>query len=284
MTIDLHVHSNVSDGDHSPRELVAMAKDRGISVLALTDHDSVRGIPQAALAGEELGVFVIPGVELSTDVESSEVHILGFYVDMTSARLHETLEALRKARTARCKEILDRLRTLGIDIPLSNVLSLGQEGFIGRSQIFRAMVNLGYARPEDRYGDFQRYLGKKGLAYVEHRGLSSEEAVQFIRDCRGVPVLAHPGTEIPLYIIEDLIDAGLEGIEAYHRSHSKGTCREWLEFARNRGLIVTGGSDFHRVNPDGASSLGGLTIPCDIALELTRRWLELTSLKSLSDQ
>jgi predicted metal-dependent phosphoesterase TrpH len=280
LTIDLHVHSNVSDGAHSPEELVAMAKDRGISVLALTDHDSVLGIPQAVSAGEELGVFVIPGVELSTDVEVCEIHILGFYLDMTSARLHETLNELRKGRIARAKEILARLKTLGIDIPLSTVLSLGREGFIGRSQIFRAMVDLRYARPEERYGDFQRYLGKKGLAYVEHRGFSPEKAVQFIRDLSGVPVLAHPGTEIPICVIEDLINAGLEGIEAYHPSHDKKTCRKWLGFARDRGLIVTGGSDFHRVCPDKPSGLGSMAIPCDIALELTRRWLELTSEKS----
>lgn len=253
-----------------------MARDKGISVLALTDHDSVHGIPSALSAGEELGVFVIPGVELSTDIEDAEVHILGFYIDVTSAKLHETLDRLRTGRIKRCEEILTRLRALGIDIPLSYVLSLGKEGFTGRSQIWRAMVNLGFGRPEKAYGDFQRYLGKKGLAYVEHRGLSPEEAVEFLRDCSGVPVLAHPGTEIPIRVIENLIDVGLEGIEAYHPSHSKETCRDWLKFAKDRGLIVTGGSDFHRVSQDEQSGLGSIYVPCDVALELTKRWLEMT--------
>lgn len=277
MAVDLHVHSNISDGVHSPRELVAMARDKGVSVLALTDHDSVNGIPSALSAGEELGVFIIPGVELSTDIEDAEVHILGFYIDLTSAKLREILDRLTTGRIKRCEEILTRLRALGIDIPLSYVLSLGKEGFTGRSQIWRAMVNLGFARPDKCYGDFQRYLGKKGLAYVEHRGLSPEEAVEFVRDCSGVPVLAHPGTTIPLYVIEHLIDVGLEGIEAYHPSHSKGTCRNWLKFAESRGLIVTGGSDFHRVSPDELSDLGSINVPCDVALKLTKRWLDMTS-------
>lgn len=279
LAVDLHVHSNVSDGVHSPRELVEMARDKGISVLALTDHDSVDGVPSALSAGEELGVFVIPGVELSTDIEDAEVHILGFYIDMTSAKLHETLERLKRGRIKRCERILARLKALGIDIPLSYVLDLGKEGFTGRSHIWRAMVNLGFARPEKSYGDFQRYLGKKGLAYVEHGGMSPEEAVEFIRDCLGVPVLAHPGTEIPLCVIEGLIEVGLEGIEAYHPSHSKETRRKWLEFANSRGLIVTGGSDFHKVSPDEPVGLGSMNIPSDIALELTKRWLKITSCK-----
>ncbi len=277
MAVDLHVHSNVSDGVHSPRELVVMARDRGISALALTDHDSVRGVPSALLAGEELGVFVIPGIELSTDIENAEVHILGFYIDMTSAKLHEVLDMLKKGRRERCEQILSRLRALGMDIPLEYVLGLGKEGFTGRSQIFKAMVNLGFARPDKRYGDFQRYLGKKGLAYVEHQGLSPEEAVKFVRDCAGVPVLAHPGTEIPFNVIENFIGIGLEGIEAYHPTHSKETTKKWLKFAKSRSLIVTGGSDFHKVSPDGPSGVGSPPIPDSIALELTRRWLQISS-------
>lgn len=277
MAVDLHVHSNVSDGVHSPRELVLMARARGISALALTDHDSVQGVPSALLAGEELGVFVIPGVELSTDIENAEVHILGFYVDISCTKLHEVLDMLKLGRQKRCEKMLSRLRALGMDIPLEYVLGLGKEGFTGRNQIFKAMVNLGFARPDKRYGDFQRYLGKRGLAYVEHQGLSPLEAITFVRDCSGVPVLAHPGTEIPLSIIEDFIDVGLEGIEAYHPTHSKETTRKWLKFAESRGLIVTGGSDFHKVSPDEPRGLGSLPIPDSIALRLTRRWLEISS-------
>lgn len=280
MAVDLHVHSNVSDGAYSPRELVAMARNRGVSVLALTDHDSVDGVPESLSAGEELGVLVIPGVELSTDIEESEIHVLGFYIDITSANLHETLQTLREKRIKRCEKILGRLRTLGIDIPLSYVLNLGKKGFTGRSHIFKAMVSLGYARPERSYGAFQRYLGKSGLAYVEHQGFSPEDAVEFVRACSGVPVLAHPGTQIPLRVIENLIDLGLEGIEAYHPSHTEEVCEKWLEFAHRNDLIVTGGSDFHRANPDGSVELGSVSVPENVVTELINRWRKTVPHKS----
>jgi predicted metal-dependent phosphoesterase TrpH len=277
LAVDLHVHSNVSDGEYSPTELVVMARAKGISTLALTDHDCVQGIPSALLAGEELGVVVIPGVELSTDTEDAEVHILGYYVDITSTLLQEVLDILKKGRKERCAQILERLRSLGMDIPLEYVLSLGKEGFAGRSQVFKAMVNLGFARPEKRHGDFQRYLGKKGLAYVEHHSLSPRDTVRFVRDCSGVPVLAHPRTEIPLSAIEDLISIGLEGIEAYHPTHTEATTIKWLEFAKSRGLIVTGGSDFHKATPDEPCGLGSLVIPDYVVFELTQRWLKISS-------
>jgi len=275
LAVDLHVHSNVSDGVYSPRELVLMAKAKGLKAFALTDLDSVQGVPSALSAGDEVGVYVIPGVELSTDIEDAEVHILGFYIDMSSTCLHEVLATLKERRRERTAKILHHLKALGIDIPLDYVLTLGKEGFTGRSQIFKAMVNLGFARPEKRYGDFEKYLGKKGLAYVEHHGLSPKEAVRFIRDSGGVPVLAHPGTHIPHGFIDELIDFGLEGIEAYHPTHSNETTRKWLEFAKSRNLIVTGGSDFHGGNPADAPGLGSLPVPDSTVICLTQRWLEI---------
>ena len=272
MAVDLHVHSNISDGAYSPQELVAMARERGVSALALTDHDRVDGVPSALSVGRELGVLVIPGVELSTDIQESEVHVLGFYIDIASAKLHEILQELKKGRVARCEKILCRLKALGINIPLSYVLSLGKDGFAGRSQIFRAMVDLGFARAERHYGDFQRYLGKTGFAYVEHQGLSPEEAVGFIKACRGVPVLAHPGTQIPVRVVENLIKAGLEGIEAYHPSHDERTSTEWQMFAKHHDLIVTGGSDFHRIGPGESASLGSMDIPDSVVPNLVERW------------
>ncbi|NLS45601.1 MAG: PHP domain-containing protein [Firmicutes bacterium] len=277
MIVDLHVHSNISDGDYSPRELVIMARDKGVSVMALTDHDSVHGVPQALLAGEELGVFIIPGMELSTDKGNTDLHILGFYIDMDSMELHRTLDMLRAKRMIRCKKILKRLRDLGMEIPLSYVLNLGVGGFIGRGRIFKAMVNLGFARSHKKYGDFQRYLGKKGLAYVEHEGLSPEEAIRFILDCRGIPVLAHPRTDISTDTVERLISVGLEGVEAYHPSHSRNTCKMWLDFAKDHDLVVTGGSDFHRISPDEPYGLGSMAVPPTAVYELTERWLKITS-------
>ena len=276
MAVDLHIHSNISDGIYSPTELVSMAKEKGISIMALTDHDSVQGVPPALEAGEQLGVHVIPGLELSTDVKDIEIHILGYYIDLASPRLHRTLDILKSRRRERCFEILNNLCTLGIDIPFEYVLSLGREGFTGRSQIFKAMVNLGFASPSRKDGDFQKYLGKGGLAYVEHGGLNPKDAIELIRKCKGIPILAHPRAETQPSTVKDLIDVGLEGIEAYHPSHSKGTTRYWLQFAEKYDLVVTGGSDFHKNEPGGLHNLGSLNLPDYIALDLTKRWLEIS--------
>ncbi|MGE5592258.1 MAG: PHP domain-containing protein [Betaproteobacteria bacterium] len=276
MGIDLHVHSTASDGRYSPREVVRLAFERGVKTVALTDHDTVDGLREAESAGAECGVRVIPGVELSTDMEEAEVHVLGYHVDPSSVCFLETLRVLREGRLARARRILEKLDKLGISISLPYVLSLGKEGFVGRSQIFRAMVNLGYARPERRHGDFEKYLGKEGLAYVEHYGLTPTEAVRLVRAAGGVPVLAHPGRTAGDALVEDLIAAGLEGIEAYYPTHSPEVTRRWVEAARRHGLIVTGGSDFHGVAPDEPAPLGGVRVPDRVVADLDERWRRLT--------
>ncbi len=275
--VDLHVHSTASDGRYAPEELVRLARDRHVTTMALTDHDTVDGVREALAAGERLGVRVIPGVELSTDVEDAEVHILGYHIDTSLAVFCETLRGLREGRLRRARRILVRLAKLGIEIPMSYVLSLGRDGFVGRSQIFRAMVNLGYARAERRRGDFEKYLGKQGLAYVEHYGLTPGEAVRLVLSAGGVPVLAHPGRAAGDALLSELVEAGLAGIEAYYPAHGPELTRRWVEAARRCGLIVTGGSDFHGLAPDEAAVLGGVFVPESVVSELDRRWRELAS-------
>ena len=163
---------------------------------------------------------------------------------------------------------------------MSYVLSLGKDGFVGRSQIFRAMVGLGYARPERRHGDFEKYLGKTGLAYVEHCGFAPCEAVAFVRSAGGVPVLAHPGRSVSSLLITGLIEAGLEGIEAYHPAHDVMMTQVWLDVAKRYGLIVTGGSDFHGVAPDEPAQLGGIAVPYSVVGRLDRRWQMLRDAKT----
>lgn len=277
MAIDLHVHSTASDGRYSPEALVRLASDRNVKTIAVTDHDTVAGVREAVSAGVRLGVRVIPGVELSSDSEEVEVHILGYHIDTTSPVFLETLRVLRQGRIARAERILQKLGSLGIRISMPYVLSLGKGGVVGRSQIFRAMVNLGYARPERRYGDFEKYLGKEGLAYVEHYGLTPTEAVRLVRTAGGVPVLAHPGRTAGEALLDDLIRAGLEGVEAYYPAHDHEVTRRWVEIAGQRGLIVTGGSDFHGVAPDEPAVLGGVRAPDWIVDALDRRWRELVA-------
>lgn len=275
VAVDLHVHSTASDGRYTPGQLVEMAREKQVTVMALTDHDTVDGVFEAASAGKRHRVRVIPGVELSTDIEDAEIHILGYYVDVCLARFRGTLHALREGRAQRAEKILEKLGKLGIRIPLSYVLSLGKDGFVGRSQVFRAMVNLGYVRPERRYGHFEKYLGRRGAAYVEHYGLTPGEAVATVLSAGGVPVLAHPGRSIADSTVEDLIDAGLAGIEAHYPTHSQETVKRWVAVARRHDLIVTGGSDFHGVAPDEPASLGGVAVPDGVVNELDERWQRL---------
>ncbi|MEW5865551.1 MAG: PHP domain-containing protein [Bacillota bacterium] len=275
MAVDLHVHSTASDGRYTPGQLVRMACENHVTALALTDHDTVDGVFEAASAGRKYQVRVIPGVELSTDIEDAEIHILGYYVDVSSAKFRRALHALREGRARRAQKILEKLDKLGIKIPLSYVFSLGKDGFVGRSQVFRAMVNLGYARPERRYGDFEKYLGKQGAAYVEHYGFTPREAVAAVLSAGGVPVLAHPGRTAGDSIVTDLIEAGLAGIEAYYPTHSPEIVKRWVAVARRHNLIVTGGSDFHGVAPDEPARLGGVAVPEEVVSELDKRWRQL---------
>jgi predicted metal-dependent phosphoesterase TrpH len=275
VAVDLHVHSTASDGRYSPEALVRLASERNVKTIAVTDHDTVAGVKEALSAGAELGIRVIPGVELSSDSEEAEVHILGYHIDTSSSAFLETLHMLREGRMARAELILRKLGRLGIHIPMSHVVNLGKGGVVGRSQIFRAMVDLGYARPERRYGDFEKYLGKEGLAYVEHYGLTPTEAVRLVRTAGGVPVLAHPGRCAGETLLGDLVRAGLEGVEAYYPTHNHELTRRWLEIAERRGLVVTGGSDFHGVAPDEPAVLGGVRAPDWIVDALEERWRKL---------
>ncbi|MGE5573201.1 MAG: PHP domain-containing protein [Bacteroidota bacterium] len=276
-TVDLHVHSTASDGRYSPRELVRLASDRKVTTIAVTDHDTVDGVQEAMLAATSFGVRVIPGVELSTDVEESEVHILGYHVDTSLPTLTMSLQVLREGRVRRAERILEKLAGLGMEIPMSYVLGLGRKGFVGRSQIFRAMVDLGYARAERRYGDFEKYLGKHGLAYVEHYGLTPAEAVRLVLTAGGVPVLAHPGRTAGGALLGQLVEAGLEGIEAYYPTHGPELTRRWADTARRLDLIVTGGSDFHGIAPDEPAVLGGVYVPGSVVDDLDVRWRKVVS-------
>lgn len=255
-----------------------MARERNLAALAITDHDTVDGVPEALRAGAAHEVRVIPGLELSTDIEGAEIHILGYHIDISSHALRRTLLMLREGRARRAQKMLDKLDRVGIRIPLTYVLGLGRKGFVGRSQVFRAMVRLGYARPERRYGDFERYLGKRGIAYVEHYGLTPTTAVALVLSARGVPVLAHPGRTAGDSVVKDLVEAGLAGIEAYYPTHSPEVVRRWLAIARRHDLIVTGGSDFHGVSPDEPATLGSVTVPDDIVSGLDERWRRIVSL------
>lgn len=267
--IDLHTHSTASDGTLSPAELVALAADRGLAALALTDHDTLAGLPEARAAGREHGIEVIPGVELSVADGDRSVHLLGLFLPERPGPLAEALAYLRERRHSRNRRILDKLRELGIPIEYESVTALAQ-GAVGRPHIAQVLVSIGAVTSFKEA--FTRYLGLYGRAYVPKDKLPFERAVRLIHDEGGLAALAHPyilGLAGPALAatVERYRDAGLDAIEAFYTEHSQAQTLEYLALARRFGLGVTGGSDFHgAAKPDVDIGRGHGNLKVDISV------------------
>jgi predicted metal-dependent phosphoesterase TrpH len=265
--VDLHTHTTASDGALEPTELVALARQVGLAVLAITDHDTTAGL-DAALAAAGDGLEVIPGVELSTDAPEGEIHVLGYYIDYAQPAFQQLLGDLRAARVGRAKAMVDRLCQLGAPISWERVQELAA-GAVGRPHIAQALVEAGHVAsvPEA----FDRYLRRDGPAYVEREKLTPAEAVLMIRRVGGVAVLAHPyilatdgqtKARLPLdRVLPELCDAGLQGIEAYYTNYTPATTAELHAIAERFGLITTGGSDFHGGGTVPEAHLGAVPVP-----------------------
>lgn len=245
MGFDLHVHSIYSDGALTPGQLVIEAIAQGLTGIALTDHDTVDGLPEAVAAGQQQNLPVIPGIELTTDFGKIEAHILGYNLNYREPTLVRKLEAILAARVGRVQEIVKRLNRRGIPLQWSEVQTLANSRFIGRTQVFTAMERRGLIDPLRRKQSFEYYLGSEGIAYVPHREIETREAIELINACGGVPVLAHPGRGGVDVVIRQLIDFGLKGLEVYYPTHTPEMVKKYLQFATEFGLIITGGSDYH---------------------------------------
>lgn len=243
MDADLHLHTTASDGTCHPGELVKLAAEVGLAAIAITDHDNVAGIEPALKAGATLGVEVIPGVEINTEWHSLEIHILGYYVDWRDEGFLNLLAGLRESRLGRLDRMLDRLRSVGIHLARDRILAISGEAGVGRPHVARAMVEAGYVASEKEA--FERFLAQGQVAYVPRAKLTPAEAVGEILRVNGIPVLAHPGLLSHDEIIPDLIAAGLLGLEVFYPEHSEETVARYLALAKARGLLVTGGSDWH---------------------------------------
>jgi predicted metal-dependent phosphoesterase TrpH len=246
--IDLHTHSSYSDGSLSPRQLVQLAKKRGLRAIALTDHDTVAGVEEALEAGKELGVEAVPGVEISAQYPPGTMHILGYYIRASHRELQGALKKLQQARAARNPKIIERLQGLGLKITTTEVLDLSG-GQVGRPHIARALVNRGYVSSIDEA--FSRYLKKGAIAYVEKFRFPPEEAIAIIRRAGGIAVLAHPFTlgmakpDELSQLVRGLGEMGLEGIEVFYPGHTEEMAVIYEDVAKRLGLVCTGGSDFH---------------------------------------
>ena len=266
---DLHSHTTASDGALSPRELVRLAARQGVRVLAVTDHDSVSGLPEAIDEAARHGIEIVPGLEINCDVEGAEVHILGYCVDWQAQWFETFLAEQRAERTARVHRIVERLGELGVSLTAGEVFAICKEGSPGRPHVAQAMVKRGYVKSVREA--FDRYLRSGGPASVPRRRLTPVEAVQVIRRAHGVPVMAHPGLANRDEMIPELVEAGLGGIETFYPEHSAGQIEAYRTICRERGLIPTGGSDYHGSHTGRANTLGTPHVPLEVWEALKRR-------------
>ena len=267
LRIDLHTHSNASDGLYAPAELVRLAREAGLDLIGLVDHDTTQGLAEAQAAGRRLGVKVMPGVEINTDiVGGGEAHILGYEITPDDASLASNLGLLRGARERRGERMVANLRAAGFNISWEQVRDIAK-GTVGRPHVARALINGGYA--SDVSDAFARYLSPGRPGYSPRYKLTPENAIRIIRSARGVPVLAHPGgiAELETRVLPHLVEAGLQGLECYYGQYDEATVERLLDLARRFDLIATGGSDYHGPNMH-LTPLGGRYVPPTVVGQL----------------
>ncbi len=255
--IDLHMHSTASDGIFSPTVLVERAKSQGLEVIALTDHDTCSGFNEAQVAGIEMGIEVLPGIELSA-YDQREVHVLGYFIDPKHDDVISLTQSRQSARRARVIRICEILATY--DVPLNPETVFEYAGVnVGRPHIAAALKKSGFVKSYDEA--FRRFLARGAVAYVPASTLSVEDAISFLHGVGGVAVIAHPGVDGLMDRLEEWSTLGLDGVEVFHPAHSNRQICELKQEASRLGLATTGGSDFH--GPKGACELGGLGIDRD---------------------
>lgn len=243
-TADLHVHTRCSDGLCSPTEVVELAMQAGLSWISVTDHDTTIGLEEARAAALRLGIGFIPGVELSVEFGGQDFHILGYWIDSTDPELAALLDEVVAARKERAKRIINRLHALGVNLAFDQIEPHRWcPGYVGRPHVAMALISGGWVStfPEA----FARYLGKDAPAYVGKAPIEPARAIGTLRGAGGVAVLAHPGAYRLNGALDRFIEAGLQGIEVAHPKHTPEMAAGFRRLAERRGLVMTGGSDFH---------------------------------------
>ncbi len=246
--IDLHTHSARSDGTFEPAEIVRLAAERDLEVIALTDHDTTEGLEEASAAGVEVGVEVVPGVEFSAEYQGSSVHVLSYWMDVEDRPLQLELERLRDDRFRRGELMVEKLKALGFPVSFDRVQEIAGGGNIVRPHVAQAMVEAGIVDSEAEA--FDLYIADGRPAHVGKHALDPVNAVKVILDAGGICVLAHPGmwgdqTSVPEELIERMAETGMQGLEVDHTDHDDFKRMHYRKLADRLGLIPTGGSDCH---------------------------------------
>jgi len=266
---DLHMHTTASDGMFAPADNVRMAKEAGLFAIAITDHDTVAGVEEALRAGRELGVVVVPGVELSTVASGKDIHVLAYGFDLDDGKWLSRLETLREGRNLRNERMLANLGRLGMPISPEELAAAAgkserKDKSVGRPHIAQAMVDKGYV--SDLREAFDRWLAEGKPAYERQERATSLEAIGWIHEAGGQAVIAHPGIYGDDDLVLSLLDGGADGLEAYHSDHNPEQERRYAEWTAARGKLATGGSDFHGVK-DGKvyhGAIGNRSVDADI--------------------
>lgn len=245
--IDLHTHSTASDGTLTPAELMRAAKEAGLAAIALTDHDTFDGLPEARAEAAEQGVELVPGCELSLDYSGLPTHLLALFVDEGPGHVVDALTRVREARARRNETMLEKLRSVGVHLKREDI-ERRASGVVGRPHMAQAMLEAGVVRSFEEA--FSRFLGAGGLAYVPKAKLTPAEAIRAIHADGGLAVLAHPYllSQQPRQIegmLVELAGLGLDGVEVYYTEHSDKYTALMEELAQRHGLLASGGSDFH---------------------------------------
>jgi predicted metal-dependent phosphoesterase TrpH len=268
--VDLHAHSNRSDGELSPAEVVELARRRGLTALALTDHDSIEGYEDGLPHARRLGLELVCGVELSSRFRGRPVHVLGYFLDRPpDEEFRGHLACLQKARRDRNERLAARLCQLGLEVRLEEAEALGRSQ-TGRPHFARVLVRKGYVG--DVREAFGLYLDEGAPGYVERREASLQNVLSWIRKAGGLSSWAHPGRFLrgaaapARELFREMAAQGLDAVEVYHTDHDAGDCLEFLRGAKEAGLGITGGSDFH--GPASRAELGSLNLPDSLLEEL----------------
>jgi hypothetical protein len=281
---DFHNHSTASDGKLTPTQLVDLAASRGVMIFALTDHDSTEGIAEARAAAEKHeGFFLIPGVELSTDIEGDEVHMLGYFTFemLKNADLQAELAEFRAGRFERGRLMTEKLAEIGKPVSWERVLEIAGDASVGRPHVAQALVEAGHVAtiPEA----FDLYIGRNGPAYVEREKMTPRQAIETLQRYGAPAVFAHPTfTKSFDDVVPGLVEAGLAGMEVYYKDYDPETVQTLAAKAAKYGLLPLGGSDYHALNNPGEREPGDIPLPDRVAKEFLEKELPWVPTGALS--
>ena len=252
---DLHIHTTFSDGICTPEEIVQMAKEKNLKAIAISDHDAFGGIELAIEASND-SLQIIPAVELSAEFRNLDIHILGYFIDYTRSKLFDEVIRFRQVREHRAEKIVKNLKNMGVKIDYPRVKEIAGDGAVGRPHIAMALLEQGYIHHHAEA--FERFLNYKSPAYVPKFKIHPIDAFILIIESGGIPVWAHPATTYNDFVLNEFVKNGLMGIEVHHPNHYPRDVEKYTRLAKENGLLITGGSDFH--GQDGTLQVGDFGI------------------------